>query len=122
MPSSIESTIDEYFREGQRVPQTQEVLRILKHLVEENLDSATLIVDGLDEAKEDDYRIITHCLKQLLQVDKTIKLLISSRDDDMLIDIPSKVNKGRLKVLPTTISTDIVSFIKHSAICWLMAD
>lgn len=114
IPSSVQSLIEKAYCDGNRVPQLHEVLLILKTIVETSFESVTILVDGLDEMKEEERQLIYSGLRDVLTLSKTIKLFLSSRNDEsQTLGLDTTV-KHRICLLPDKISIDINDYIQHA--------
>jgi hypothetical protein len=82
--------------------------------VETSFDSITIIVDGLDEIKEDERQLVYHSLRDILSIRKVVKVLLSSRNDESQTVGLSDIEKYRILLRPDAISTDISGYIRHA--------
>lgn len=114
IPSSVQTLIEKAYCDGVRTPQLGEILAILKTTVETSFDSVTIVVDGLDEIKEDERQLVYHNLRDILSVNKVIKVLLSSRNDESQTAGLSGVHTYRIQMLPEKISTDISGYVCHA--------
>jgi hypothetical protein len=71
-------------------------------------------VDGLDELKEDERQLVYSSLRDLLRIKKTIKLFLSSRNDESQTVSLDSTSKYRICLLPEKISIDINAYIRHA--------
>lgn len=60
---------------------TDQILKYLHTLLPSNSQNYFVIIDGLDECKEEETRLILRCLKQLLMSTHTFQVYCSSRPD-----------------------------------------
>ena len=109
----VQKLIETSYDGGLRSPGIEDVISIVKRAVEESSDTIILIVDGLDELKEEARQAIYNSLKTFLGIEKVVKVLISSRVDETE---NISVNKGaqyRLLVVPDSIASDIGEYVRN---------
>jgi hypothetical protein len=114
IPESVQALIEKSYSDGTRVPQPQELLPIIKIVVETCFDSVILVIDGIDEIKEEERRTILYNLKDILKFDKVVKLLISSRNDDIQSVVQDGISKYRILVSHEKIKTDINDYVQYA--------
>jgi hypothetical protein len=114
IPLSIQTLIKNAYFEGYRLPQPDEVLAILKKIVEMCFDSIAILVDGLDEIKEDERQLVYQSLRDILSINKVVKLLLSSRNDESQTVGLSNTAKYRILLLSEKILSDISGYVRHA--------
>ena len=114
MPSEIAELIYEYYRDGERTPETKDVLDILSKTID-LFERVVLAIDGIDEVKEENHQSIYDALKWLTKSHRVpVKVFMSCREDTelALCSIPKLI--FRIQVSEKVISTDINGYIRHS--------
>jgi len=114
IPSGIAKLIFDYYRDGERIPETKDVLDILSKTIE-LFKNVILVIDGIDEVKEEDRQSTYDALKCLTRIRRVpVKVFISCREDiDLALgSIPG--SNFRVQISEKVISTDIDGYIRHS--------
>lgn len=114
IPSSVQTIIEKAYCDGNRLPQLHEVFLILRTIVETSFESVTILVDGLDEMKEEERQLVFSSLRDILTINKIIKLFLSSRNDESQTVASDITVKYRICLLPEKMSTDIDAYIRHA--------
>lgn len=114
IPDAVANDIDNFFQDGDRIPDIDEVLQILSAAAAE-FNFVTLIVDGLDEVGEQDRYTICVSLRELLDNStNSLKLFVTSRDNASSAFSSSLSNVFPVEASPDTLSMDINAFVSHS--------
>lgn len=110
----VSKLIDEYYRNGERIPEPAEVLDILSKTIY-GFGNITIVLDGIDEAREDDRQVVYEGLKKLSRTTKTwIKIAIFCREDAARAVCNSPGTSFSIRMCDDNISTDINDYIRHS--------
>jgi NACHT domain len=110
----VQNLIEKSYSGGRRLPETEEVLLIIQTVLNDSFDSATIIIDGLDEVKEETRETIYHSLRVLLGIKKVVKLMLSSRADESENVAAESISKHRLLVISDSIAIDISEYIRDA--------
>ena len=73
--------VDEIAIMGSGTMDTDQILDYIQTLLPPNLHEYFIIIDGLDECKEEESKLLLQCLKQLLMSKTAIRVYCSSRPD-----------------------------------------
>jgi hypothetical protein len=114
IPSSVQTFIEKPYCDGSRAPRIHEVLDIVRSTIEISFEPVTVLVDGLDELKEDERRVVYSSLRDVLSINKIIKLFLSSRNDESQTVGLDGASKYRICLLPEKIPIDINGYIRHA--------
>lgn len=114
MPTELIETISEAFRDGERIPESKEVLDIVLKSVD-LFKNVALVIDGIDEIKEEDRQYIHEALKTLVTNQRVpIKLYMSCRENILAAVSTTPASSFRVQFSEVTTSMDIQSYINHS--------
>jgi hypothetical protein len=114
IPTEINELITETYRDGERAPEAKEVLEILSRTID-LFKNIVLVVDGIDEVKEENRQPIYDALKTLIQNHKVpVRLFMSCREDILSSVSTIRTSNFRLQISERTISMDIEGHIHHS--------
>ena len=106
--------ITETYRDGERVPEAKEVLGILSRTID-LFKNIVLVIDGIDEVKEENRQPIYDALKTLIQNHQVpVRLFMSCREDILSSVFTIRSSNFRLQIFEKTISMDIEGYIHHS--------
>lgn len=116
IPKEIGDLIDKYYYDGERTPETNEVLGILMKVME-LFEQVVLVLDGIDEVDEMNFYSVLALLKTLVSHPLVIvKIFITSREHkDLLSVLSSGIGAGfHIHLDQFFISNDIDSYIRCS--------
>jgi Cdc6-like AAA superfamily ATPase len=110
----IAHLINDYYRNGERVPETKDVLEILSRTID-GFKNVVLVLDGIDEVREEDRHIIYETLRKLVGKHHVpIRVFMSCRDDAALAVCSTPGSAFSIQISEKVISTDIEDYIRHS--------
>jgi hypothetical protein len=114
MPREVTELISETFRDGERIPESKEVFDIVLRTID-LFTTVVLVIDGIDEIKEEDRQYIHEALKTLsTRQGVSIKLYMSCRENILAAVSITPGSSFRIQFSEVTTSMDIQSYINHS--------
>ena len=116
IPEEIADLVQKFYQDGERTPDTHEVLSILLGLVELS-KKVTLVLDGIDEVNEKNFHILLSSLRTLLfHPGVAVKIFLTSREYKDIFSILSPMSEMWFQIHLDQLATshDIESYIRYS--------
>jgi hypothetical protein len=116
IPLDIMDQIAIAFRDGERTPETVDVLQIIFQIVDW-CENVILVIDGTDEVNEADFYYILGFLKSLItRPGVSVKIFLTCREDKDVLSLVSPTTEScfRLHLSDSVVSDDISSYIHQS--------
>lgn len=111
IPTTVEKQIDTLFRSGDRSPTIEEFAGLFDN-ISKNITKVTIVIDGLNECKQETQTIVLSMIHQIVQGYSNTKVLFTSREEDNIL--ASLKGFPRLRISADHISNDIDGFIEST--------
>ncbi|KUJ17727.1 uncharacterized protein LY89DRAFT_60414 [Mollisia scopiformis] len=113
IPEPVLELVFEIYREGERIPESKEVLEIFSRTID-SFDHVAIVVDGIDEVNEEDRQGVYDALKVLVGGHTApIKLFMSCRENILAAISTKPASSFRVQISEATTSTDIQGYVRN---------
>jgi hypothetical protein len=114
LPKVILELMEKYYKDGDRTPELSEVLNLLSTTIGLS-ENVILVLDGVDEASEEDRQNVFGALRELIvSLVVPVKIFISCRDKDSTSLSPVPARNFSVPLSQAAIKDDIEVFVRHS--------